>query len=62
MSSVANPTFPATPVSALPEPKIEIHGLNKRYDLPDGTSVNAIQDLDLAIHESEFVTLLGRSG
>jgi len=62
MSSVASPTLPVTSASAVPQPKIEICGLTKRYDLPDGTSVTAIQNFDLAIKESEFVTLLGRSG
>ena len=62
MSDAATPTAPVAVARPQAAPKIEIHGLSKRYDLPDGSTVTAIENIDLVIGDNEFVTLLGRSG
>jgi ABC-type nitrate/sulfonate/bicarbonate transport system ATPase subunit len=42
--------------------KIEVCGVTKRYDLGADASLAVLYDLNLSIHDNEFVTLLGRSG
>ena len=62
MSDAASPTATAAASRPRSTPKIEIRNLGKRYDLPDASTVVAIENIDLTIGDNEFVTLLGRSG
>ncbi|MGH3587818.1 MAG: ABC transporter ATP-binding protein, partial [Pseudonocardia sp.] len=41
---------------------IEIRGLGKRFAGHDGSTVTALQDVNLDIGENEFLTILGPSG
>lgn len=41
---------------------VELRDLSKTYDAAQGTQVEAVKHLDLAIHCGEFFTLLGPSG
>ncbi len=48
------------PTADTARPKIAVHGVSKRYD---GSARPAVLDnVDLAVAENEFVTLVGRSG
>lgn len=41
---------------------IDIAGLNKSFIGQDGSTIHAISDLDLTVHDNEFLTVLGPSG
>ncbi|OPA77760.1 nitrate ABC transporter ATP-binding protein [Paenibacillus selenitireducens] len=41
---------------------IKLQQICKGYDLPNGTHMNVLEDIDLNIHEGEFVSILGPSG
>ncbi len=41
---------------------VQLCGVTKRYDLGADASLAVLYDLNLSIHDNEFVTLLGRSG
>ncbi|MFA7394313.1 MAG: ABC transporter ATP-binding protein [Pigmentiphaga sp.] len=41
---------------------IEIEGLRKQFDAPGGQSHIALEGIDLAVREGEFVSILGPSG
>jgi len=43
-------------------PSLEIRALSKSYPLRDGAQFKAIESIDLAMSEGEFVTILGPSG
>jgi NitT/TauT family transport system ATP-binding protein len=62
MTSATSPVIPAAMTGSPLVSKIEARNLSKRYELPDGTAITAIENIDLIIGENEFVTLLGRSG
>jgi ABC-type nitrate/sulfonate/bicarbonate transport system ATPase subunit len=42
--------------------KIEVRALTKHYGLAEDGAIAALQDVNLTIHDNEFVSLLGRSG
>ena len=42
--------------------KIEIRGVQKRFELRRGQHVQALQDIDLTIADGEFVCVIGPSG
>jgi len=44
------------------DPLISIRALSKSYSGPDGRPVLVLDGITLAVHEGEFVALLGRSG
>lgn len=41
---------------------IEIQHLDKQFVSADGTVVQALQDINLAVHQGEFISLIGPSG
>ncbi|MCT4558090.1 MAG: ABC transporter ATP-binding protein [Pelagimonas sp.] len=41
---------------------LSIEGLSMRFDLPNGTSVQALQDVSLTLAEGELMSVLGPSG
>lgn len=41
---------------------IEVAGLNKSFVGQDGSTIQAISELDLSVHDNEFLTVLGPSG
>jgi NitT/TauT family transport system ATP-binding protein len=44
-------------------PRMEVKGLSKRFDNPaTGQSIEALQDINLAIGQGEFLTIVGPSG
>ncbi len=43
-------------------PRLEIDNLSMRFDLPDGGSVQALQDVSLSINKGEILSVLGPSG
>ena len=43
-------------------PELDIIDLSMRFDLPNGTSVQALQDVTLSLKEGELVSVLGPSG
>ena len=61
---------PATGVSRLgtpatardPRPAVELVGMSRRFAVPGGETVNAVDAVDLTVHAGEFFTLLGPSG
>ena len=44
------------------EPAIELRHVTKRFLTPSGTAYTALRDLDLAVHEGEFVAVVGPTG
>ena len=43
-------------------PELDIVELSMRFDLPNGSSVQALQDVSLSLKESELMSVLGPSG
>ena len=43
-------------------PELDIVDLTMRFDLPNGTSVQALQDVSLSLKEGELMSVLGPSG
>jgi sulfonate transport system ATP-binding protein len=41
---------------------LDIDGLSKRFDLPDGRCVEALDNIGLTIHEGSFTCIVGASG
>ena len=41
---------------------LAIENLSMRFDLPNGTSVQALQDVSLHLKEGELMSVLGPSG
>ncbi len=61
MSIPANsPTTAAE--SAKREAVVQVHDLNRRFKMPTGQVVTALQGVDLDIYPGEFVSLIGPSG
>ena len=42
--------------------ELDIAGLSMRFDLPNGSSVQALQDVSLSLKEGELMSVLGPSG
>jgi ABC-type nitrate/sulfonate/bicarbonate transport system ATPase subunit len=43
-------------------PKLSVRGVGKRFDLGDGTSIEAVRDVSFDVKEGEICALLGPSG
>jgi NitT/TauT family transport system ATP-binding protein len=43
-------------------PKLSVRGVGKRFDLGDGTSIEAVRDVSFDVREGEICALLGPSG
>ena len=55
-------TLPAAPGVARPAQAVALDGVGKVFRSPDGSEVHALDGVDLAIAEQEFLCLLGGSG
>ena len=58
-NTIASATLPETAVA---DPKIKIRGLNKRFTVPGGHVVTALEDFDLDVPQGQFLTVVGPSG
>lgn len=45
-----------------PHPLIEVTGLNKTFASTDGSTLTALKDVTMTLHEGEVVAILGKSG
>ena len=52
----------STTPSATDEPKIKIRGLDKRFNVPGGHVVTALESFDLDVPQGQFLTIVGPSG
>ena len=43
-------------------PKLSVRDVGKRYDLGDGTTIEAVRDVSFDLQEGEICALLGPSG
>jgi NitT/TauT family transport system ATP-binding protein len=48
--------------TSLPDAAVVLHGVSVAYPLADGSTYEAVQPLDLAVADGEFVALLGPTG
>ena len=48
--------------SNVPLPKLSVRDVGKRYDLGDGTTIEAVRDVSFDLQEGEICALLGPSG
>jgi NitT/TauT family transport system ATP-binding protein len=55
-------TLSSQPDSASPTVAVALHGVSVTYALADGSRYEAVQPLDLAVADGEFVALLGPTG
>src|SRR5262245_51341780 len=44
------------------EPVLELRQVAKTFDMPDGSHLDAIRTIDLAVPEGSFTSVLGHSG
>ncbi|MFE7223473.1 ABC transporter ATP-binding protein [Nocardioides sp. NPDC057577] len=61
---MSNTTAPASTetASAVADPKIRIRGLSKRFTVPGGHVVTAVDSFDLDVPQGQFLTIVGPSG